>query len=270
MAVSGVLIGPPRTARASLVVGTVAFAAALGGAEEVYRVVGPLWSAVCFAVIFLAMVQLAVLVGTRMATGRELAALLVAASLVPLDRLLVLSAPILPSLRLYPNALWVLPMGLTSVYAYRARWLPRTRRPLLRLPGPGRRPLAIQTAVAITGAGLGVLGAYTLRYAGPHVLLYPDAAKWAGMALFALAGGVGELAWRGVLQPIAVGAMGPIGVAACFVASAYVSVAWMGFSAAAPVIVLSGLTSVVVYRTRCLSGAVAGGILLNLLLVMLR
>ncbi|HEX7268579.1 MAG TPA: hypothetical protein VF256_14280, partial [Streptosporangiaceae bacterium] len=60
------------------------------------------------------------------------------------------------------------------------------------------------------------------------------------------------------------------GVAACFVASAYVSVAWMGLGAAVPVIVLSGLTSVVVYRTRCLAGAVTGHFLLNLLLVMLR
>ena len=39
---------------------------------------------------------------------------------------------------------------------------------------------------------------------------------------------------------------------------------------AVPVIVLSGLTSVVVYRTRCLAGAVTGHFLLNLLLVMLR
>jgi hypothetical protein len=44
----------------------------------------------------------------------------------------------------------------------------------------------------------------------------------------------------------------------------------MGLSAAVPVIVLSGLTSVVVYRTRCLAGAVTGHFLLNLLLVMLR
>jgi hypothetical protein len=44
----------------------------------------------------------------------------------------------------------------------------------------------------------------------------------------------------------------------------------MGWMAAAPVIVLSALTSVIVYRTRCLAGAVGGHVLLNLLLVMLR
>jgi membrane protease YdiL (CAAX protease family) len=102
------------------------------------------------------------------------------------------------------------------------------------------------------------------------VLIYADADKWIGAALFALAGAADELAWRGVLQRIAADAMGPLGVAACFVASAYVSVAWMGFGAAVPVIVLSALTSVVVYQTRCLTGAVAGHLLLNLLLVVLR
>jgi hypothetical protein len=236
----------------------------------VYRVVGPFWGAVCFAVVFLAMVQLAVHVAARRATGGELAALLAVASLVPLDRLLVVSAPIVPSLRLYPNALWVVPMGLTSVYAYRARWIPGTRPWLLRLPGSGWPPRAIQAGVALAGAGLGVLAAYVLPYAGPQVLIYADAHKWLGAALFGLAGGVEELAWRGVLQRIAADAAGPMGVAACFAASAYVSVAWMGLSAAVPVIVLSGLTSVVVYRTRCLAGAVAGHALLNLLLVMLR
>jgi Type II CAAX prenyl endopeptidase Rce1-like len=270
MAVSAVLIRPLRTARASLVRPALAFAAALGGAEAVYRVVGPLWGAVCFAAVFLAMVQLAVLVSARSAAGRKPAALLVVASLVPLDRLLVLTAPIVPSLRLYPNALWVLPMGLASVYAYRARWIPGTRPWLLRLPGSGWPPLAVQAGVAAAGAGLGVLAAYALPYAGPHVLIYADAHKWLGAVLFGLAGGVEELAWRGVLQRIAADAAGPIGVAACFVASAYVSVAWMGPSAAVPVILLSGLTSVVVYRTRCLTGAVTGHFLLNLLLVMLR
>jgi hypothetical protein len=242
----------------------------LGGAEAVYRVAGPFWGAVCFAVVFLAMVQLAVRVAARRASGGEPAALLAVASLVPLDRLLVVSAPIVPSLRLYPNALWVVPMGLTSVYAYRARWIPGTRPWLLRLPGPGWPPLAIQAGVALTGAGLGVLAAYAIPYSGPQVLIYADADKWLGAALFGLAGGVEELAWRGVLQRIAADAAGPMGVAACFVASAYVSVAWMGLSAAVPVIVLSGLTSVVVYRTPCLTGAVTGHFLLNLLLVMLR
>lgn len=270
MAVSAVLTRPRRAARTSLVTGALALAAALGGSEAVYRVVGQFWGAVCFAVIFLVIVQLALLVSARRPADRQLIALLAAASLVPLDRLLVLSAPTLPFLRLDPNALWVLPMGLAGVYAYRARWLLSKRRPLLRLPGPGRRPLAIQTAVAITGAVLGALGAYTVPYVGPHALTYPDAAKWTGVALFALAGGVGELAWRGVLQPVAADAAGPMGVVACFAASAYVSVAWMGFIAAGPVIVLSGLTSVVVCRTRCLCGAVAGGILLNLLMAMLR
>jgi hypothetical protein len=270
MAVSAVLIRPRRTARTSLVAGALALAAALGGSEAAYYIVGPFWGAVCFAVTFLTIVECAVLVSTRRATDRQLMALLVAASLVPLNRLLMLSSPVLPFLRLYPNALWILPMGLVSVYAYRARWLLGTTRPPLRLPGPGRRPLAVQTAVAAAGAGLGVLGAFALPYTGPHALIFPDAAKWTGVALFALTGGVGELAWRGVLQPIAADAAGPIGVATCFVTSAYISVAWMGFSAAVPVIVLSGLTSVVVYRTRCLSGALAGGFLLSLLLAMLR
>jgi hypothetical protein len=270
MALSAVLTSPRRAARTSLLMGALAMAAALGGSEAVYRVAGAFWGAVCFAVVFLAIIQLALFVSARRPADRQLVALLAVASLVPLDRLLVLSAPTLPFLRLDPNALWVLPMGLAGAYAYQARWLLSKQRPLLRLPGPGRRPLAIQTAVAITGLALGVLGADAVAYTGPHALIYPDAAKWTGVALFALAGGVGELAWRGVLQPVAAEAAGPMGVVACFVASAYVSVAWMGLSAAGPVIVLSGLTSVVVYRTRCLSGAVAGGILLNLLMAMLR
>jgi hypothetical protein len=270
MAVSAALTSPRPAARTSLLMGASALAAGLGGSEAAYRVYGPFWGAVCFAVLFLAIVQLALLVCARRPADRQSVALLAVASLVPLDRLLVLSAPILPFLRLDPNALWVLPMGLASVYAYQVRWLPSTYLPLLRLPGPGRRPLAIQTAMAISGAVLGVLGADLVAYTGPHALIYPDAAKWTGVILFALAGGVGELAWRGVLQPVAADAAGPMGVTACFIASAYVSIAWMGFSAAGPVIVLSGLTSVVVYRTRCLSGAVAGGILLNLLMAMLR
>ena len=270
MAVSAVLTGPRRAALIRLIMGALALAAALGGSEAVYRVVGPFWGAVCFAVIFLTIVQLALLMGVRPPVERQLVPLLAVASLVPLDRLLVLSVPTVPFLRLDPNALWVLPMGLAGVYAYQARWLRSTHRPLLRLPGPGWRPLAIQTTVAITGAGLGVLAAHIAAYTGPHALIYPDAAKWTGVVLFALAGGIGELTWRGVLQPVAADAAGPMGVAACFIASAYVSIAWMGSSAAGPVILLSGLTSVVVYRTRCLSGAVAGGILLNLLLALLR
>jgi hypothetical protein len=270
MAVSAALIRPGRVAHASLVKGGVAFAAALGGSEAVYRVIGPFWGAVCFAVTFLAIVQLAMLQHARGAADRKLTALIAVASLVPLARLLAVSVPALPFLRLYPNALWILPMGVTSVYAYRTPWLQGTRLRLLHLSGPGWRPFAVQASVVLAGAGLGVLAAYTLPYTGPHVLTYPDSAKWIGAVLFALAGGVEELAWRGVLQRITVDAVGPIGIAACLVVSAYVTVAWMGFVMAVPVIALSALTSVVVYRTRCLAGSVAGHTLLNLLLVMLR
>jgi Type II CAAX prenyl endopeptidase Rce1-like len=269
MAVSAVIVRPIRAAPIGVTVGALALAGVLAGAEAVYHLAGAFWGAVCFAVIFLAIVQLGVLVDVRGSSGGgELAALLAVTGLVPLARLLMLSVSALPFLRLNPTALWVLPMILVSAYAYRAPWIPGTR-PQLRLPGPGWRPLAIQGVVVAVGAGLGVLAAYTLPYAGPHVLIYQDSAKWIGAALFALAGGAGELAWRGVLQPLAADIAGPVGIAACFVASAYVSVAWMGWSAT-PVIALSGLTTVVVYRTRCLTGAVAAHTLLNLLLVVLR
>jgi hypothetical protein len=273
MAVSTARVRPLRSQRpvpATFTRGALAFAAALGGAEVVYRLVGPFWGATCFAAIFLAIVHIGVLVDSRSAADvSELAALLAGASLIPLARLLVVSVPTLPSLRLYPNALWVVPMGLASVYAYRTRWVPGTRPRLLSLPGPGWRARATQAAVVAAGAGLGVLGAYALPYAGPHVLIYPDADKWIGAALFALAGGVGELAWRGVLQWYAADVAGPIGVAACFLASAYFVLSWMG-PAAAPVIVLSALTSVVVYRTHYVTGAVVAHTLLNLLLILLR
>jgi hypothetical protein len=279
MAVSTVRVRPQRSQRplpATITRGALAFAAALGGAEVVYRLVGPFWGATCFAAVFLAIVHLGVLVGSRRDAGSrsaaqagELAALLAGASLIPLARLLVVSVPTLPSLRLYPNALWVLPMGLASVYAYQAQWVPGTRARLLSLPGPRRRGVAIQAAVVAAGAGLGVLGAYALPYSGPHVLIYADAYKWTGAALFALAGGVGELAWRGVLQRYAADIAGPMGVAACFLASTYFVLTWMG-AAAAPVIVLSALTSVVVYRTHYATGAVAAHTLLNLFLILLR
>jgi membrane protease YdiL (CAAX protease family) len=259
-----------RATRAGPALGALTFAGALGGAEAVHRLAGPLWGAACFAALFLAVVHLAALAGAREPAGPAAAALIVAAGVVPLERLLVLSVPAVPFLRLDPNALWVLPFGLTGAYAYRARWIPGTRPRLCRPPSPGWVPLAIQVAVLVTAAGLGVLAAYVVPYSGPHVLLYQDPAKWAGAVLFALAGGAEELAWRGVLQPVAVSAAGRAGIAASFLASAYVSVAWMGFTAAAPVIVLSAVTSVVVYRTRCLAGALGGHVLLNLLLVMLR
>jgi len=255
----------------------LAFATALVGAEAVYRLAGQFWGAAAFAMIFLATVHVAVLAGRRGRGARGTAAdpaltgLIVAASLVPLERLLVLSAPMLPFLRLYPNALWVLPLGIAAVYAYRARWIPLAQPQLLPPPGGnGRQPLAFQAAMVAAGAGLGVLAAVSIPYAGPHVLVHADAAKWAGAVLFGLAGGVEELAWRGVLQPLAVSAAGPAGVAASFLASAYVAVAWMGPFAAAPVIALSAVTSVIVYRTRYLAGAVAAHFLLNLLLLMLR
>jgi membrane protease YdiL (CAAX protease family) len=248
----------------------VGFAAALGGAELVYRLVSPLWGAACFAALFLAIIHLAALVGVRGGAGPPRVGLIAVASQVPLVRLLVLGVPALPYLRLYPNALWVLPAGVAAAYAYGARWVPGVRPQLLRPPGPGRASLAIQAAVVVAGAGLGVLGAHVVSYPGPHVLVHQDAAKWAGAVLFALAGGVEELAFRGVLQPSAVKVAGVAGVVASFLASVYVAVAWMGWMAAAPVIVLSALTSVIVYRTRCLAGAVGGHVLLNLLLVMLR
>ncbi|HEY5988417.1 MAG TPA: CPBP family glutamic-type intramembrane protease [Streptosporangiaceae bacterium] len=271
MALSVTLEPPARAARPRrLALGAAAFAAALGAAEATVHLAGPFWGAIGFAVVFLATVHLAILVGTRRPAERQLMALVAVASLVPLERLLVLSVPTLPALRLYPNALWVVPMSLASAYAYGASWIPGPRTPLVRPPIPGRRPLALQAAVAAAGAGLGALAAFTIPYSGPQVLVYPDAAKWIGAALFTLAGVAEELAWRGVLQRFAADAFGQIGIAFCFVASAYLAVAWMGPSTAAPVIVLSGLSSVVVYRTRCLSGAVTGHFLLNLLLVLLR
>jgi Type II CAAX prenyl endopeptidase Rce1-like len=265
---SAVLTRPPRAARANLAAGATTFAAALGGCEAAYRLLGVLWGAICFAGLFLAMVQVAALAGRSKGTRRELAALVIVASMVPLDRLLVLSVPTVSYLRLYPNALWVVPMGLTAVYAYRSRWLPGACPKLL--PSPGWAPLAAQAAMVAAGAELGVFAAYTVPYAGPQVLLHQDTAKWAGAALFALAGAVAELAWRGALQRVAADAAGPLGAVACFAASAYVAMAWMGPGPAAPVIVFSGIATVVVYRTRCLAGAVAGHALLNLLLVMLR
>jgi len=264
------LRGPLRAVLTRFCLAALAFAAALAGAEAVSRLVGVFWGAICFAAIFLALVHLAEFATVRMTTGRELTALLVAASLLPLERLLVLSVPALPYLRLYPNALWVLPMGLVSVYAYRARWFPDTRPRLGRPPDSGWRLLAIQATVATAGAGIGVLAAHTVPYTGYHVLFYPDTAKWIGVALFSLAGVVEELAWRGVLQPLATDVAGPVGILACCAASVYVSVAWMGTGAAVPMIALSAMTSVVVYRTRCLAGSMAAHGLLNLLLVLLR
>lgn len=271
MAISAVLARRRRAVPASFTLAAVAFAAAIGGAETVYRVAGSLWGATCFAVIFLALVHLAVLMGTRNARdGGQLAALLAGVSLIPLERLLVLSVPELPSLRLYPNALWVLPMGLASVYAYRAAWIAGPSSRLRRLRRAGWRPLAIQAAAVAAGAGLGALAALAISYAGPHVLAYPDAAKWTGALLFALAGAAEELACRGVLQQLAADAAGTSGIIASFLASAYVSIAWMGPAAAVPVILLSGLTSVLVYRTRYLSGAVTAHVAANLLLILLR
>ncbi len=268
--VSAVIARPIRAAPISFTVGALAFAAVLGGAEAVYHLAGAFWGAACFAAVFLAIVQLGVLAEVRGSSGGgELAGLLAVAGLVPLARLLMVSVPAVPFLRLNPTALWVLPMVMVSAYAYRAPWIPGARPQLLGVPGPGWRPLAIQGVVVTVGAWLGALAAYTLPYVGPPVLIYQDSAKWMGAALFALAGGAGELAWRGVLQPLAADIAGPVGIAACFVASAYVSVAWLGWSAT-PVIALSGLTTVVVYRTRCLTGAVAAHTLLNLLLVVLR
>src|SRR6266567_2850546 len=154
MAVSTVLVRPLRAAPAPFTRGALAFAAALGGAEVVYRLVDPFWGATCFAAIFLAIVHLGVLVDSRSAAdGGEQGALLAGASLIPLARLLVVTVPTLPSLRLYPNALWVLPMGLAGAYAHGARWVHGTRPRLLSLPGPGWPALAIQAAVVAAGAG---------------------------------------------------------------------------------------------------------------------
>lgn len=271
MAGSAVVARPVRVTPASFRLAVFALAGALGGAEMVDRFVGTYWGAIGFAAIFVAVIQLAVVLERRGAAGDERAALLAVASLIPLERLLALSMPALPFLRLYPSALWVLPMILVSVYAYRAQWIPAARPRLLGPPADRRwTPLVIQVGLVVAGAGLGIAAAYTVPYAGSHVLIYPDFAKWSGAVLFALAGGAEELVWRGVLQPLATDVAGYAGIAACFLASAYVAIAWMGIGAALPVIVLSALTSVVVYRTRDLTGSLAGHVVLNLLFVMLR
>ncbi|MGZ3675771.1 MAG: CPBP family glutamic-type intramembrane protease [Ktedonobacterales bacterium] len=269
MAVSTAITRSIRAAPVSFSAGVLASAATLGGAEAIYRLSGAFWGAVGFAAIALVMVQLAVLAGIRGAVHSHMPALLAVASLVPLTRLLMLGVPAVSFLRLNPNALWVLPLIIASVYAYRAHWIPGARPHVLHLPSPGWPSLEIQAAVVAVGALLGVLGAYIVPYAGPHVLSHQDAAKWTGAVLFALAGAAEELAWRGILQGLMADVAGCMGVMACFVLSAYVTVAWMGWNSVAPVI-LSVVTTVVVCRTRFVTGSVTAHSLLNFLLVVLR
>lgn len=267
MALSAAITEPIRAVPARFAAGALAIGAAVGGSEAVYRLAGPLWGAACFAAVFTAILQAGVIAGMREGPHGRRAALFAVASLVPLARLLVLSTPAVPFLRIDPGALWALPLTLVSVYAYRASWISGSR-PSLRIPAGGE--WAPTAAVVAAGACLGPLAAWTAHYSGAQVLIHPDAAKWAAAVLFAVAGGGGELAWRGVLQPQLETVAGPAGAAVCFAASAYTAVAWMGWGAAAPVIALSALTTVVVYRTHRLTGAVAAHTLLNLLLVVLR
>jgi len=271
VAASAALARPVGIRPASFGLAVFALAGTLGGAEAVDHFAGTFWGTIFFAAIFFAIIHLAVLLDRRGAVGDERAALLAVASLIPLERLLVLSVPALPFLRLYPSALWVLPMILVSAYAYRAQWIARGRPRLLGSSGDRRwTSLAIQIGIVAAGGALGLAAAYTIPYTGSHVLIYPDPAKLSGAVLFALAGGAEELAWRGVLQPLAADMAGYAGIIACFLASAYLAVAWMGLEAALPVIMLSGLTSIAVYRTRDLTGSLAAHVVLNLIFVILR
>jgi hypothetical protein len=260
-----------------LVAGGTTYIAVLATAEVLVRTVGPLPGAACFAVMLIALVNLAVLARVREADSSGFAwRVFAVATIPPLERLLVLCMPPISWGRLQDLMVWTVPFFVGVIAILRSPTVtdlggarPRLARTLR--GGYGIAGLMGQVLVAIGGLGLGVwAGALAEGRLRPIAdLSRLSAPEWCGIAVLVFAGCTQELAYRAIVQPVATSMGGWVGVVGTSLLMAYVWLAWIGVVVAMPVIVASLLFGWAVRRWQALVGVVVGHGLFNLALALL-
>jgi len=260
-----------------LTTGVIGYLAAMAASETVAVTVGPFEGATCYALMFIALVNLTLLARVREADfAGYLWRLLAVAAIPPLERLLMLCMPPLRWGLLQEYVFWSVPLFVGIVVLLGTPLLSEVadRRPRLvrtRDGGYGLRGLTGQVLVALAGAGLGVaagLGAEgQLRPVGE--LLRTSQPAWFGIVLFVFAGCTQELLYRGVIQPVATAVGDWVGVVVSSLLMASAWLAWVGVVVAAPVVVASLLFGWAVHRWHALIGVLVGHGLFSLALALL-
>jgi Type II CAAX prenyl endopeptidase Rce1-like len=271
---------PPRTTWSQLRNGVMWYLAALGVAEFLALRVSQLLGAACLAATFAVLLNLTILALTReSAWPADAWRVLAVAAIPPLERLLMIC---LPPLRWWgpvqEYVLWSVPLLVGAVVVMRTPLLGSVRdfRPHLVRTAHGGYGLAGwsgQALLAVVGAALGavagILAEGRLRPVGQLL----DAAQpaWLGIVVVAFAGGVQELVYRAVVDPVAtaVGARVGILLSSLLMASAWFMWVGAGIGVAVPVVAASVLFGWAVHRSGALIGALAGHALFNLALALL-
>jgi hypothetical protein len=257
----------PRPRVGPLVRRAVLFPAWLAVAELVARFADATAGAALFALMFLVLVNAAAVRAARTSDASGLVVrMLLVASLVPLARLLVLSSPLVPWLRLDPHGLWGLPLALAAGLALRQLVARGHHLPLLPA-GVGAGTLLRLVAVGLSGLPLGLVAYYVGTALPGDEVFRIRAFTWVGLVLLVVAGVAEEVVVRGVVLPLALDALGQHGRTLVVVLSSYLWAAWLGWATLGPVLVASVLFTSSAERHRCLYGGLLGRVLLLVSLV---
>jgi membrane protease YdiL (CAAX protease family) len=271
-------VSRPRRLPSLLVTSVIAYVAAIATAQTVAVTVGPLQGASCFALMFVALVNLTILAYLREADAAagHVWRLLAVAAIPPLERLLMLCMPPLHWGQLEEYVFWSVPLVLGAMVLLRTPLLSQWRdlQPRLvhtRKGGYGLSGLTGQLLVAVAGGGLGLgaglLAEGQLRPVGD--LLQASEPAWFGIIVFVFAGCSQELVYRAVIQPAATAAGGWAGVVASSMLMASAWLAWVGVVVAVPVVAASLVFGWAVRRGNALIGVLAGRGLFSLALALL-
>jgi membrane protease YdiL (CAAX protease family) len=263
-----------------LLKGVAGYLAALVVADVLALQVSQLLAAACLAVTFVVLVNLTIL-----AHGRESAwpvdawCLLAVAAIPPLERLLMICMPPLRWGPVQEYVLWSVPLFVGAMVVLRTPLLATVRdlRPHVigtthgggyGLSGWSGQALLVVVG-ALLGAVAGILAEGRVRPIGQ--LLEAAQPAWFGIVVLAFAGGVQELVYRAVVDPVATALGARVGIllSSLLMASAWFMWLGAGIAVAVPIIAASLLFGWAVHRSRALIGALAGHGLFNVALALL-
>lgn len=259
--------------------GLIEYLAALVVADVLALQVSQPLAAVCLAVTFVVLVNLTIVAyGPESARPVDAWCLLAVAAIPPLERLLMICMPPLQWGPVQEYVLWSVPLFVGAMVVLRTPLLATVRDLRPQMIGTtrggyglaGRSGQALLAVVgALLGAVAGILAEGRLRPIGQ--LFEAAQPAWFGIVMVAFAGGVQELVYRAVVDPVAtaLGARGGILLSSLLMASAWFMWLGAGIAVAVPVIAASLLFGWAVHRSRVLIGALAGHGLFNVALALL-